>query len=152
VIDGFSVDQKIEWLEDTLHRASEKDVMDAVWSLTGAANDWEIADRVIERLLAILTNEEMYQSPLAGYLLQFFEVESIHLTDRQKWLCIRFLNEQGDRFKDGFSSLMVGELRSGLYLKMKSPILNSGMTIRKCKRDCTKTRDGHSRSKRFITI
>lgn len=119
---GFTLDQKIERLEDTLHRANEKDVIDAVCSLGAAANDWQIADKIVERLLVILTNEEMYQSPLAGYLLQFFEVESNHLTDRQKWLCIRFLNAQGDKFKDGFSSLMVGELRSGLYLKMKKPI------------------------------
>jgi hypothetical protein len=59
--------------------------------------------------------------PFAGSLLQFFEVESSHLTDHQKWLCIRFLNERGYRFKDGYSSLMVGELRSGLYLRMKKP-------------------------------
>jgi hypothetical protein len=121
VSDEIGVDQKFERLQDALRRDHEKDVLDAVWSFSAAANNWKIADEVVERLLALLTDEETYRSPLAGSLLQFFEVESDHLTDHQKWLCIRFLNAQGDNFKDGYSSLMVGELRSGLYLKMKKP-------------------------------
>jgi hypothetical protein len=69
-------------------------------------------DNVVERLLTILTKQEMYQSPLAGHLLQFVEVESKYLSDRQKWFCIRFLNAHGSEFTDGFSSQMVGELRA----------------------------------------
>ena len=75
----------------------------------------------LKRLLAILTKQEMYRSPFAGHLLQFFEVESTHLSDRQKWLYIRFLSAHGDEFTDGFSSQMVGELRAGLFLRMKKP-------------------------------
>ena len=114
-------DQKFEQLQDALRRDHEKDVLDAVWSFSAAANNWKIADEVVERMLALLSSEGMCRSPFAGYLLQFLEQESNHLTDHQKWLCIRFLNEQGDNFKDGHSSLIVGELRSGLYLRMKKP-------------------------------
>jgi hypothetical protein len=119
--DELSVDQKFERLKDALRRDHEKDVQDAVWSFSTALNDWVITDEVVERLLAILTDEEMYRSPFAGYLLNFFELESRRLTDRQKWLCIRFLNAHGDRFTDGFSSIIAGELRAGLYLRMKRP-------------------------------
>jgi hypothetical protein len=117
----IGVDQKFERLQGALRRGHEKDVLDAVWSFNAAVKNGKIADEIIERLLTLLTDEGMYRSPFAGSLLQFFEVESNHLTDHQKWLCIRFLNEQGDHFKDGYSSLMVGELRSGLYLRMKKP-------------------------------
>lgn len=119
--DEISLDQKFERLQDALRRDHEKDVQDAIWSFSAALNNRAIADEVVERLLALLADEGMDRSPCAGSLLQFLQVESDHLTDHQKWLCIRFLNEQGDNFKDGYSSTMVGELRSGLYLRMKKP-------------------------------
>jgi hypothetical protein len=121
VPDEIGVEDKFERLQDALRRDHEKDIVDAVWSFSAALNNWKITDAVVERLLVLLREEQMYRSPFAGSLLQFFETESNHLTDHQKWLCIRFLNEQGDNFKDGYSSLMVGELRSGLYLRMKKP-------------------------------
>ncbi|HET8888646.1 MAG TPA: hypothetical protein VFQ41_07060 [Candidatus Angelobacter sp.] len=117
----INVDEKFARLQDALRRDHEKDVLDAVWSFSASANNWKIADEVVERMLALLSSEGMYRSPFAGPVLQFLEVESNHLTDHQKSLCIRFLNEQGDNFKDGYSSLIVGELRSGLYLRMKKP-------------------------------
>jgi hypothetical protein len=95
----IGVDQKFERLQDAFHRDNEKDILEAVWSFSTAANNWKIADEVVERLLALLTDEGMYRSPFAGSLLQFFEAESNHLTDHQKWLCVRFLNEQGDNFQ-----------------------------------------------------
>ena len=63
----------------------------------------------------------MYRSPFAGHLLQFFEVESTHLTDRQKWLCIRFLNAHGDEFTDGFSSKWSENFEQNFFLRMKKP-------------------------------
>jgi|SRR5215467_10304564 len=119
--DEFSLDQKFERLRDALRREHEKDVQDVIWSFTAALNNWTIDDEVVERLLTLLADEGMGQSPFAGTILQFLQIESDHLTDRQKWLCVRFLNEYGDNFKDGYSSLIVGELRSGLYLRMKKP-------------------------------
>jgi len=121
VPDDLSFDHKFERLQDALHRNNQKDVLDAVWSFSAAVNDSEIADDVVEGLLAVLTKQEMYQSPYAGHLLQFLEVESEHLSDRHKWFCIRFLNAHGDEFTDGFSSQMVGKLRAGLFLRMKKP-------------------------------
>ena len=66
----------------------------------------------------------MYKSPYAGQLLNFFEFESPNLTDRQKWLCIGFLNAHGSEFSDVHSRQVVAELREGKYgdyLKMKTP-------------------------------
>lgn len=119
--DEISIDQKFERLQDALSRDHEKDVQDVIWSFSAALNNWAIADELVERLLALLAVEGMDRSPFAGTLLQFLQIESDQLTDQQKWLFIRFLNEDGDNFKDGYSSLIVGELRAGLYLRMKKP-------------------------------
>ena len=97
------------------------DVKEAIWSLSASANDWKISDELVGKILALLADEEGCRSPFSGDLLMFFEVESAHLTDHQKWLCVRFLNAHGDKFRDGYSSLVVNELRTGLYLKMKKP-------------------------------
>lgn len=121
VPDEISVDQRFERLQNALRRDHEKDVQDVIWSFSAALNNWAIADEVVERLLVLLADEGMDRSPFSGTLLQFLQIESDHLTDHQKWLCIRFLNKNGDNFKDGYGSLIVGELRSGLYLRMKKP-------------------------------
>ena len=133
--DEIGVEEKFERLRDALRHDHEKDIIDAVWSFSAALNNGKIADEVVERLLVLLRDEEMYRSPFAGSLLQFFETESDHLTDHQKWLCIRFLNDQGDNFKDGYSSLMVGELRSGLFLRMKKPNPQQWEDYQKMRRD-----------------
>ena len=133
--DDFSIDHKFERLQNALHQSDQKAVLDALWPFSAALNDWEIADDVVERLLTILTQEEMYQSAYAGHLLQFFEIESERLTDRQKWFCIRFLNAHGDEFTDGFSSQMVGELRAGLFLRMKKPNPQQWDDYQKMQRD-----------------
>ena len=129
------MDHKFERLQDALHRNNQKDVLDALWPFSAALNDWDIADNVVERLLAILTQEEMYQAPFAGHVLQFFEVESAHLTDRQKWPCICFLNAHGNGFTDGFSSQMIAELRAGLFLRMKKPNPQQWDDYQKMQRD-----------------
>jgi hypothetical protein len=135
VPDDFSIDHQFERLQDALHQNDQKAILDALWPFSAALNDSEIADDVVERLLAILTKQEMYLSPYAGHLLQFCEVESEHLTDRQKWFCIRFLNAHGDQFTDGFSSQMVGELRAGLFLRMKKPTPQQWDDYQKMQRD-----------------
>src|SRR5258708_7530485 len=119
------MDEKSARLQDALQRDNEKDVQDAMFDLGGIRNDRaEIPDEVVERLLTLLKNEEMYKSPYAGHLLNFFEFESDKLTDRAKWLCIGFLNVHGDEFSDVHNQQVVTELRSGLYgnhLTMKKP-------------------------------
>jgi hypothetical protein len=135
VPDDLSIDHKFERLQDALHRNDEKAVLDALWPFSAALNASELADDVVERLLAILTKQEMHQSPYAGHLLLFLEVESKRLTDRQKWYCIRFLNAHGHKFTDGFSSQMVGELRAGLFLRMKKPNPQQWDDYQKMQRD-----------------
>jgi len=123
--DGINIDEKSARLQDALQRDNEKDIQDAMFDLGGIKNDWaEIPNEVVERLLTLLRNEEMYKSPYAGHLLNFFEFESGKLTDRAKWLCVGFLNAHGDEFSDVRSQQVVTELRYGLYgdhLKMEKP-------------------------------
>jgi hypothetical protein len=116
-----STDERFARLQHALQRDNEKDVHNALWSLSAAKNGWKISDEIVERLLTLLRDGLSNRTPFSGDLLHFFEMESKHLTDHQKWLCICFLNALGDEFTDGFSSLVVGELRRGLYLKMKKP-------------------------------
>ena len=123
--DEINMDKKFARLQAALQRDNGEDVQDAIFDLGGTRNDWaEIPDDVVERLLTLLRNEDMYKSPYAGHLLIFFEFESNKLTDRAKWLCIGFLNAHGDKFSDVLSRQVVTELRYGLYgdyLKMKKP-------------------------------
>ena len=133
--DDLSIGHKFERLQDALQRNDQKAVLDALWPFSAALTDSEIADNVVEGLLAILTKQEMYQSPYAGHLLQLFEMESEHLTDRQKWFCIRFLNTHGNEFTDGFSSQMIRELRAGLFLRMKKPNPQQWDDYQKMQRD-----------------
>lgn len=123
--DEVNIDEKFARLQDALNRDNEKHVQDAMFDLGAVRNDWvEIPDEVVERLLTLLRSEEMYKSPYAGHVLNFFEFESSSLTDRQKWLCIGFLNAHGDKFSDVHSQQVVTELRYGRYgdyLKMKNP-------------------------------
>lgn len=121
----MNIDGKFEQLKDALGRDNENDVQQSMWLLSAVANDWsKIPDEVVERLLSLLQDDEMYTSPYAGHLLNVFEFESNKLTDHQKWLCVDFLNAYGDQFRDVHSRQVVTELRYGLYsdyLKMKKP-------------------------------
>ncbi len=123
--DEISVDEKFEQLRSCLTQHDEEGVQDAIFDLGGIRNGWaKTPDEVVERLLTLLRSEEMYKSPLAGHVLNFFEFESDRLTDRAKWLCIGFLNAHGDEFLDVHSRQVVAELREGKYgdhLKMKKP-------------------------------
>lgn len=125
--DEINVDEKFERLRSCLAQHDEKGVQDAIFDLGAIRNDWtKIPDEVVERLLTLLRNEDMYESSLAGYVLSFFEFESGKLTDRAQWLCIGFLNAHGDEFLDVYGRQVVTELRYGLYgdhLRMKKPNL-----------------------------
>jgi len=120
-----NVERKFGLLQDAMRRGDGEDIQDALFDLGCIRNDSsKMPDDVVERLLTLLRNDNMYNSPHAGHLLQFFEFESTRLTDRQKWLCIGFLNAHGDKFSDVHSQQVVIELRYGRYgdyLKMKKP-------------------------------
>ena len=77
-----------------------------------------IPDDVSERLLMILMNERTGESPLAGHILNFFEFESLYLSNRAKSLCTAFLLAYGDKFKHVHSQQVVNELRFGPYLRV----------------------------------
>ncbi len=121
----INIDKKFSCLKDAIRRNNDIDVQDAMFDFGTIRNGWtEIPDEVVERLLTLLRSEEMYRSPYARHLLNFFQYESPYLTDRQKWLCIGFLNAHGDQFSDIHSHHVVTELRYGRYgdhLKMKRP-------------------------------
>jgi hypothetical protein len=83
--DDIALEKKFERLQDALRRDNYYDVQDAMFELGAVTNGWKtIPDAVVERLLALLRSEEMYTSPHAGHILNFFEFESPSLTDRQK--------------------------------------------------------------------
>jgi hypothetical protein len=123
--DEVTLDKGFAQLQACLAQNDEQGVQDAIYGLGAINNDWvAIPDEVVERILAILRSEGMLKSQLARHLLNFFEFESLHLSDRQKWLCIGFLNEYGDKFENVLTQQVVGELRFGRYgdyLKLKKP-------------------------------
>jgi hypothetical protein len=47
------------------------------YAIGGITNNWiRIPDEVVERVLTLLRDEEIYESPLAGHILNFFEFKS----------------------------------------------------------------------------
>jgi hypothetical protein len=123
--DEMNIDEKFARLQAALKCDHGKEVQDAMFDLGAVRNDRQkIPDEIVERLLTLLRSEEMYKSRHAGHVLNFFEFQSASLTDRQKWLCIGFLNAHGDEFSDVYSQQVVTELRHGMYgdyLRMKKP-------------------------------
>jgi hypothetical protein len=141
VSNEINIDNKFARLQDALQRDNEKNVQDAMFDLGATRNGWtEIPDEVVERILTLLRNEEMYKSPYANHVLDFFEYESPYLTDRQKWLCISFLNAHGNEFSDVHSQQVVTELRYGMYgdyLKMRKPTSQQWKDYQKMRGDVT---------------
>jgi hypothetical protein len=94
-------------------------VQQAIFELGGVHNETDqIPDSVVERLVTLLRNERMYNSDLAGHVLNYFEFESPRLTDWQKRLVIGFLKAHGDQFSHVHSQQVVAELREGKYLQL----------------------------------
>src|SRR5215467_5178238 len=94
------------------------DIADAIFNLGAAARGPErVPDDVTERLLVVLLDEKMNESPLAGHILNFFEFESPYLSTRAKTMCAEFLRAYGDRFNHVHSRQVVVELRFGSYLR-----------------------------------
>jgi hypothetical protein len=109
---------KIARLRKNIEIGDEDGVQQAVFDLNPAINSWKrVPDEVVEGLLTLLRDEKMYPSGLASHVLNYFEFESHHLTQRQKSLCIGFLKAHGDQFTHFHSQQVVAELREGDYLK-----------------------------------
>jgi hypothetical protein len=109
---------KIARLRENIELRDEDGVQQAVFDLNPVVNGWKrVPDEVVEQLLTLLRNEEMYSSQLASHVLNYFEFESPHLSSRQKSLCLGFLKAHGDKFTHIYSQQVVGELLEGDYLK-----------------------------------
>lgn len=80
-----------------------------------------IDDEVAFQLLAILRKPDMWHSPLAGHVFNFFEFEADSISQRAKDRCAAFIQEWGNQFTDFHSVQVVGELREGPYLKEGQP-------------------------------
>ena len=78
-------------------------------------------DEVAFEVIAILKRPEMRASSLAAHLLNFFECQAAHISQRAKDRCAAFLREWGDTFSHMYSQHVVAELRSGSYLKPETP-------------------------------
>jgi len=115
---GTDIDPKFARLHRYISQRDSEGIGKAIFGLSPIHNGWEsVADEVVERLLAMLTKEEMYKSPFAGQVLNYFEFESDRLSAAQKSQCISFLKNHGDRFDHVHSRQVVAELRHGTYLR-----------------------------------
>jgi hypothetical protein len=115
---GTDLEPKFARLHKALQQRNAHGVQDAIFGLSPIHNGWKaVPDEVIERLIAVLANEEMYKSPLAGHVLNYFEFESRKLSSHQRSLCIIFLNAHGDQFDHVHSRQVVAELCHDNYLK-----------------------------------
>jgi hypothetical protein len=118
VPENINMEERLARLGECLANGDGDGVRDAVFGLNSINNGWEVVpDEIVERLLTLLRSEQMYESPLAGHVLNYFEFESPRLSARQKSLYIGFLNAHGDQFLNIHSRQVVTELRHDSYLK-----------------------------------
>jgi hypothetical protein len=119
--DAKQFERQFTALNESLDIGDADRVQKAIFDLSPIANNWTtIPDEVVERLLTLLRSEAMYKSRLACHVLSYFEFEASRLSERQKWLCVGFLNAHGDEFTDTHSQQVVAELREGNYLTRSS--------------------------------
>jgi hypothetical protein len=112
---GFEM---LKELEKSIKANDEKAVQDAIFNLGHFGNYPDsIPDEIPFGLIDILRKNEMKSSPLAGYILNYFEFEASYLSEKAKGRCVGFLNASGGNFKHVHSAQVVAELREGDYLK-----------------------------------
>jgi len=117
-----SVADKFGRLDECLNAGDADGVQQAIFDLSPIHNGWQVVpDEVVEGLLTLLRTSEMYNSRLAGHVLNYFEFEAPRLSARQKSLCAGFLKAHGDSFTDVHSRQVVVELRNGDYLSTPTP-------------------------------
>ena len=105
-----------EPLENAVKVGDAEEVQKAIFDLGFTHLGREMPDDISFKILEILKEHEMFQSPLAGHLLNHFEFHSSQLSPKAKDRCIGFLRAWGDKFKHVHSSQVVAELREGTYL------------------------------------
>lgn len=103
-------------LEQALADKNAEAVQNAVFNLGALRSEQPIA-RVASDVLAILRRPEMWQSDLAGHVLNYFEFEAQHLPQSSKDECTAFLENHGDEFTHVHGAQVVSELRLGSYLQ-----------------------------------
>lgn len=114
----MAIEVSLQTVLSCVESNDENNISDAIFELGKLADDKGlIPDDVSERLLMILVNEKMWESPLAAHILNFFEFGSPHLSRCAKSLCADFLRAYGDRFRHFHSRQVVTELRFGPYLR-----------------------------------
>ncbi len=115
---GTDLDPKFARLHKCLAQRDAQGIQNAMFGLSPIHNGWKtVPDEVIERLLTMLADEKMYESPFAGHILNYFEFESCRFSARQKSMCLNFLKIHGDQFDHVHSRQVVAELRHDTYLK-----------------------------------
>jgi hypothetical protein len=115
--ESLGVSERLSQLREHLALVNEQYVQRLIFELGPIHNGWQsVPNEVVEGLLTILRNSEMFTSPLAGHVLNYFEFESPLLTQHQKQLCKAFLTAHGNSFTDVFSMQVIAELREGNWL------------------------------------
>jgi hypothetical protein len=109
-------------LESAIAAADPDAVQDAIFELgRQRTSDNLIDDEIAFQVLAILRRPEMWNSQLAGHVMNFFEFEAPRLSQRAKDRCAAFLREWGNQFTDVHGVQVVGELLYGPYLQPAPP-------------------------------
>ena len=107
-------------LESALASNDPDSVQDAVFSLSEDLTSGQfLDDEIAFDVLTLLKRPDLRTSLLAAHLLNYFEFEAPHITQRAKDRCAAFLREWGDTCTHVYSQQVVTELRSGPYLKPK---------------------------------
>jgi len=109
-------------LESAIASNDSEAVQQAVFDLCDLrVSGGTLDDEVAFEVLTILKRPDMKASPLAAHLLNFFEFQAPHISQRAKDRCSAFLREWGDTFSHLYSQHVVAELRAGSYLKPELP-------------------------------
>jgi hypothetical protein len=109
-------------VESALSRGNSEELQDAIYALGKLRDpDGTIPDEVANHVLSILRRPEIWNSALAGHILNFFEFEAPHISQAAKDRCRAFLREWGQEFTDFHSVQVVGELLHGPYLQAVEP-------------------------------
>lgn len=104
-------------LQSAIAAQDAEAVQQAIFHLRRYTGDNLIDDEIALSILDILSRQEMWNSPLSGHVMNFFEFEAPRLSQNAKDQCAAFLRECGNQFTDVHSVQVVGELLYGKYLK-----------------------------------
>lgn len=112
---------KLTTLEAAIAADDALAVQDAIFELGSGTAHGHIEDEIALSILEILRRPEMWNSSVAGHVMNFFEFEATRLSKNAKAQCATFLRECGNQFTDVHSVQVVGELLYGHYLQATPP-------------------------------